>query len=219
MHFFDGGPNPSIDNYKKGQEWYRAHFPFAKSASRHCRTGEASPLYIFNPLAPRRIFNVTPEARIIAILRNPTERAISHYFHEKRNGRESLPISEALHEEHDRMKIAIQNNDYKSSSFIHFSYKSRGLYREQLERYLQCFSREQLLVLSSEEFFREPVTTLGTVFEFVGVDKDFKVKDLEPRNVTENRTSVDSEIYDYLDRFFLPHNQALCELLDKKFDW
>ena len=59
------------------------------------------------------------------------------------------------------------------------SYKSRGLYKVQLERYLNYFPREQILVLCSEEFFAETENTLRQVFEFVGVDSAFRVQDLK----------------------------------------
>lgn len=218
VHFFDGGLDPSIDNYKKGQAWYRAHFPFRKNGSAS-RVFEASPLYIFNPLVPGRMFNLLPQARIIAILRNPTDRAISHYFHEKQRGYESLPIMEALLEEERRLESAIRLKDYKNYSFIHHSYKSRGHYSEQLERYLKFFPRQQVLILNSEEFFHDQHNILRQVTDFTGVDSDFKVKDSHPRNVAKNKEQVSAEVYQYLNNHFKPHNEALYELLGKDFGW
>ena len=218
VHFFDGGLDPSIDNYKKGQAWYRAHFPFRKNGSTS-RVFEASPLYIFNPLVPGRMFNLLPQARIIAILRNPTDRAISHYFHEKQRGYESLPIMEALLEEERRLESAIRLKDYKNYSFIHHSYKSRGHYSEQLERYLKFFPRQQVLILNSEEFFHDQHNILRQVTDFTGVDSDFKVKDSHPRNVAKNKEQVSVEVYKYLNDYFKPHNEALYELLGKDFGW
>jgi len=219
VHFFDGGLIPNIDNFEKGQAWYRAHFPFRKNVSAHSRTFEASPLYIFNPLTPRRIFDLVPKIKLIAVLRNPTERAISHYFHEKRKGRESMPIKEALQEEEKRLEPVIDNKDYKNDIFIDHSYKSRGLYKQQIERFLNYFPWEQILVLNSEEFFSEPDNTLTQVFEFVGVDTGFKVKDLKPCGVANNKSEVDPDVYRYLNNYFLPHNQALYELVGKRCGW
>ncbi|MBN1797232.1 MAG: sulfotransferase domain-containing protein [Spirochaetales bacterium] len=219
VHFFDGGLNPNIDNFKKGHAWYRAHFPLKKKLGSHSKTFEASPLYIFNPLTPKRIFDLIPQVKIIALLRNPTERAISHYFHEKRKGRESLPIMEALQKEEERLHSVLENKDYKNTIFIRYSYKSRGLYRQQLDRFLTYFPRSQILVLSSEEFFGKPAATLKQVFEFVGVDTGFKIKDLRPRNVASNKSRVDPDVYKYLNNFFLPHNQALYQLVGNNFSW
>lgn len=219
VHFFDGGLDPRVDNFAKGQAWYRAHFPLKKHMSAQNKTFEASPFYIFNPQAPKRIADLTPEVKLIAVLRNPTERAISHYFHEKRKQRDPLPIFEALLEEERRLDSVLQNEDYKHRVFIHHSYKSRGLYRKQLERYLEHFPPSQMLVLNSEKLFTEPDETLKRVFTFVGVDPGFMVKDLKPRNVASNRSQVEPEVYEYLTSYFRPHNQALYDLLGENFGW
>lgn len=219
IHYFDGGRRPEIDNFEKGQAWYRGHFPFRARMGAAARTFEASPLYMFNPLAAGRMFATVPDARLIAVLRNPTERAISHCFHEKRKRRESLPMLEAMQQEEQRLAPVIASKDYKSKVFMQCSYKSRGLYRQQLERFLDYFPRQQLLVLDSKELFRAPDKILAQVFDFVGVDAGFKVKKLRPRNVGKNRVAVDPEVYQYLNDYFLPHNQALYELLGRDFGW
>jgi len=219
VHFFDGGLHPEVDNYKKGQEWYRAHFATRKGSCDHFKAFEASPFYIFHPLAAKRIFKLVPEVKLIAVLRNPTERAISHYFHEKRKGRESLSINKALQEEDKRVTPVLKHKDYKNNNFIHCSYKHRGLYCKQLERFLKYYSWEHILVINSEELFLEPENTLKRVFAFVGVDTEFKVKDVKPQNVTLNRSDVDPKVYEYLNDYFAPHNQALYELIGKNYDW
>jgi len=216
VHFFDGGLDPAVDNYNKGQAWYRAHFPFRKNRA---KVFEASPLYIFNPIVPKRMFNLIPEVKIVAILRNPTERAISHYFHEKQRGYESLPIMEALLEEERRMESAIQRKDYKNYSFIHHSYKSRGHYGEHLERFFEFFPRHQALILTSEEFFSGQNNILRQVTDFTGTDSSFNVRDSRPRNVARNKEQVAHEIYEYLNNYFRPHNEALYELLGKEYNW
>ena len=219
VHFFDGGLDSSVDNFEKGKPWYCAHFPLNKNISADQKTFEASPLYIFNPLAPKRIFDLIPQVKIIALLRNPTERAISHYFHEKRFHREPLSIYEAFEKEEQRLGPVIKEKDYKSDIYMHQSYKSRGLYKDQLERYLKYFSMDQILVMSSEMFFTHPDHSLKRMFEFVGVDTDYKVKDLTPMNVARNRRDVAPEVYEYLNNFFLPHNQALYELVGEDYGW
>jgi hypothetical protein len=219
IHFFDGGLTPSVDNFEKGQAWYRAHFPLNKNISDHQKTFEASPLYIVNPIAPKRIFDLVPKVKIIAVLRNPTERAISHYFHQQRNNREPLSIYEALQEEEKRLEPVIKEKDYKNDIFRRNSYKSRGLYKYQLERYLNYFSWQQILVINSEDFFAKPDKTLKRVFDFVGVDTEFNVQDLNPRNVASNKSDVPPEVYEYLNSYFLPHNQALYELVGESYGW
>ena len=219
VHFFDGGSHSTTDNFEKGQAWYRAHFPSRKNMSPFSKTFEATPRYMVHPLVPKRMVDLVPEVKIIAVLRNPTERAISHYFYSKGRGRELLPIKEALQEEEKRLESVLKNKDYRNKFFRHYSYKSRGLYKMQIDRYLNYFPWQQILILSSEEFFREPDNTLRRVFDFVQVDTGFKVKDLKHHNVANNRSAVDSDVYEYLDNYFLPHNQALYALTGSDYGW
>lgn len=219
VHFFDGGLDPSVDNFEKGQIWYRANFPSRLVLHKNHKTFEASPLYVFNPLAPARMFALVPKAKIIVVLRNPTERAISQYFQQRRKNRESLSIFDALKEEEKRLEPVITKEDYKSDVFIHHSYKRRGLYKEQLERYLTYFPWQQILILTSDELFTKTADTLSRVFEFVGVNKGFKVKNLTPRNVAKDKGYVSPEVYEYLNRYFTPHNRQLYELVGKNYGW
>ncbi len=212
VHFFDL-------NYRQGVEWYRSFFPLRRTLGPGDAAGEASPLYIFHPPAPERIHRLLPEVRLVALLRNPVERAISQYFHEVRKGRETLDPMEALAREEERMRPALQRADFNSTEFIHCSYKSRGRYAEQIARYLEFFPREQLLVRSSEQFFREPSRVLDEVFRFIGVDADFRARDLEPRNVSSNRTRVDDRVYSYLNEYYRDENETLQNLLGLDFGW
>jgi hypothetical protein len=136
-----------------------------------------------------------------------------------RHRRESLPLFEALQEEEQRLEPAIRVKAYRSRSFIHYSYKMRGLYKDQLEKYLHYFSRQQLLVLSNKDLFSDPDNTLRRVFSFLEVDAKFKVKDLKPRNVANERGKHDARVLQHLDDYFRPHNQALYELLGRNFGW
>lgn len=219
VHYFDGGSNPNIDNYKKGPEWYRSNFPIRKESQSTSKTFEASPLYIFNPLVPERIADLVPQVKLIALLRNPTERAISHFFHEKRNGREPLSIMEAFQYEEERLRPVFDRNEYKNNVFIHCSYKSRGLYHEQIKRYLNYFPMENILTVNSEKLFTDPVGTLRRIFEFVGVDAEFIIRDLEPHNVGSNKSKVAPEVYEYLDEYFRPHNRQLYDLVGENYGW
>lgn len=219
IHYFDGGLEPGIDTFKKGESWYRAHFPLRRPMGSDAKAYEASPLYIFNPLVAKRIYDLLPHIKLIAILRNPTERAVSHYFHERRKGRETLPIMDALLREDERMSSSTQQRDYKSRAYVHFAYKGRGLYKQQIDRYLRRFHHNRLLVISSEMLFGDTSNSLRKIFEFVGVAGKVKVKDLKPRNVAENRNQVDRRVYAYLDNYFAPYNDELYQLIGQNFNW
>jgi hypothetical protein len=219
VHFFDGGLRPAHDNYAEGPQWYREHFPLKREMGRGQKTFEASPLYLFNPLAPRRIADLVPSVKLIAILRNPTDRAISHYFHETGKGREPLPIMSALLAEEERLRPVLEAGDYKSSAYIHCSYQSRGRYREQLDRYAELFDKGQILVLGAEKFYADPVSSLRQVCRFIGVNENFTPDDLRTRNVSANRSEVEPEVAEHLDRYFEAHNRALHELVGEDFGW
>lgn len=219
VHFFDGGLKPNEDSYEKGVQWYQSHFPLRSKVKANQLTFEASPLYMFNPLAPQRIKSKIPNVKLIAILRNPTERAISHYFHECRKQRESLPIDEAMRVEEVRLQRTLETKDYKNSVFMHRSYKARGRYYEQLQRYLSIFPKEQMLMMSAEDLFERPEICMQQVFEFVGVEPDSKLANFKPKNVGGNRSYIPKHVYDYLDNYFKIPNQDLFNMLGKNYHW
>src|SRR3954453_12461513 len=117
--------------------------------------GEASPSYLFHPLAPDRVARLLPDARLIALLRSPVERAFSHYQHEVALGREPLSFEEAIDREDERMRGELEHmlRDpyYFSHTWWNYTYVARGRYAEQLERWFADFPREQLLVLLTDE--------------------------------------------------------------------
>ncbi len=138
-------------HYARGRAWYRGNFPVRDGGL----VGEASPSYLFHPLAPERAAALVPGARLIAILRDPVERAYSHYQHELSFGREPLSFEEALEREEARMAGELErmlaDPGYFSHAWWNFTYRSRGLYAEQLERWRAVFGPDRLLVLANEE--------------------------------------------------------------------
>ena len=219
IHYFDGGLNPKVDNYQKGEAWYRTYFPLESKLRGGGKTYEVSPLYIFHPFCPERIHALLPGVRLIALLRNPVERAISHYHKNLRNGVENRPIMDAMKEEDEFIAKIHEMQDYKSKAFRYYSYKSRGIYVDQLRKYLDYFPQEQMFILNSEEFFSSPSDSLSKLFDFVGIDKDFKPADLNPVNVGTNRKKVDDEVFEYLKDYFAQYNEELYQLIGKRFDW
>lgn len=219
VHYFDGGLDPADDNFAKGEAWYRAHFDRIASSTAGSMAFEASPLYLFNPDVPERIHAALPEARLIVLLRDPVERAISHYFHESRLGWEDLPIMQAFEAEDERTAAAWAAQDFKSVPFIHHTYKARGRYAEQLARYFALFGRERVFVSSSEAFFSDPEATLEAIFRFLGIDPGFRISAQRRWNVGGNRTDVDAEVYRYLEDYFAEPNRELFDALGQRLDW
>jgi hypothetical protein len=126
--------------------------------------GEASHSYLYEPRAAAEIRRYVPEAKLIAILRNPIDRAYSHFLHMVRSGTEPLDdFARALREE-----VA---GIHKERAFQ--DYIGRGLYYDQLKRYFNTFSRDQVKVYLYEDLSNTPVDTLQDAFRFLGVDDSF----------------------------------------------
>lgn len=186
--------------YSRGEKWYRIHFPLLKDIPPDSQVFEASPDYLFRPKAAQRVADLLPDIKLIALLRNPTERAISHYFHDVKKGRRPGDILGAIQDEHTK-------------------FRPKGMYKNQLEKYFNHFKADNILIINSEEFFEHPSRTLKEVYRFLGVDADFEIGDLSPKQVGFNREPVDAAVYDYLNDYYKPHNEALFRLIGKSFDW
>ena len=164
VHYFDF-------RYRLGPGWYRAHFPLWRPGA--WMTFEKSPSYMLHPLAATRAAAFNPHLKLIAILRDPVERALSHHAMKVRRGHEPLGFEEAVEAEPERMsgfEAAIDTApDNRRSSARRYSYLKRGLYAEQLEAWLAHFPRENLLVLRTEDMRADGNRTLNRAFAFLGL--------------------------------------------------
>jgi hypothetical protein len=162
-------------------EEYRALYRRVKGEK---AIGEASPLYIYAPGTPERIKRYVPEARSIALLRNPADRAYSAYLHAVRIGVEPLTdFAQALREEEGR----IRNNWH----YV-FHYRNRGLYHAQIKRYYEVFGRERVGVWLYEDLRDDPASVARSVFRFLGVDDAFAsdtFSKYNPAGVPESETA------------------------------
>jgi hypothetical protein len=177
---FEKEPRYFDANYQRGASWYRSHFPlttFRRSVRRRYGVDpgvfEATPYYLLHPLVPARVRRDYPSMRLIAVLRDPVARAYSHYSHQVRMGHESRTFAEAIACEEEllapELERMLADESYDSRPYRLFSYVTRGLYLDQLERWLRVFPREQLLVLASEDLFERPAETLPAVLRFLGL--------------------------------------------------
>ena len=158
-------------NYEKGFEWYMKRF---KPSEREKILGEITPYYLFHPLAPRRIHTIAPNAKLIILLRDPVRRSISQYFHSQRLGVETLQIREAFKAEDERLRDAkdyIERTGKNHFSHQEHSYKSRSRYEKQLPQWEELFTKEQILIIKSEDLFIEPELNLNKIQEYIGLEK------------------------------------------------
>lgn len=165
-HYFDV-------NHGRGWSWYLSAFESAGGP--WTTTGEASPYYMFHPLAPERIARELPEVRLVVSLRDPVSRAWSHHKYETEKGYETEPFERALDleaertaGEEDRIRA---DHRYESFAHRHHSYLARGLYADQLDRLHQHVDPSRVLVLSSESLFADPHTELDRVWDHLGLDR------------------------------------------------
>ncbi len=220
VHFFDL-------RFHRGLDWYRAQFPLAARmggdapGERVYWTGEASPYYLFHPLAAARLKDTVPNARLIAMLRNPVERAYSQFQHELRAGRETLTFEEAIDREEERLAgqrdKLIANPQYHSFSHRRHSYASRGIYADQLAEWFALFDRRQLMVVCSEDFFSRPRETYDEIQRFIGVPID-PAPGIEKQNAGKY-SPIARALRNRLVRFYAPHNQRLYTLLGRDLGW
>lgn len=168
-------------DFGRGETWYRAHFPLAarrmiaERRGRTLLTFEATPDYLVDPRAPERVGALIPEAKLIVMLREPIERAYSHYRHMVRLGFENLSFRDAIEAEGDRLSRDIEMMRIdpldRVPNFRRYSYVLRGQYSDQIVRWLGVFPREQVHIMTAEDFFEHPDAALHRLERFIGVDQ------------------------------------------------
>jgi len=180
VHFFNddkyflNGEN----NYSK----YQSHFAPKK---KHKLLGEASPVYMYWEKAPKRIWEYNPNMKLIVLLRNPIERAYSHWNMMRLNGDDELQFSDAITQEKDRCgkTWSLQRRLY--------SYTDRGFYVGQLRRLWKYFPRKNILIIKSDMLKHEPEIVLQDVCEFLYIEP---FKKIHEKNVHS-----------------LPYTKSICE--------
>lgn len=221
VHFF-------ARNFHRGTTWYRAFFPLrmhryfaTKIRRQQLITGEATAYYIFHPHAPKRIFQTLPGVKLIALLRNPVDRAYSHYHHEVRKGRENLRFEEALEKEEERIqregRKMLVDESQDDRNFCYYSYLSRGIYVDQLKLWMSIFRKEQILVIRSEDLYTNSAGVVAQVQEFLNVPK-WDLREYKNYNDAQY-LPMDPSTRKRLTKYFEPHNQRLYEFLGRDFAW
>lgn len=221
IHFFDL-------NYRKGSDWYRAHFPTKTAVDRRrgevggrILTGEASPFYMVHPHVPLRIKSLLPQIKLIALLRDPVARSYSHYLREVRKGREQYSFEEAIKRENERIcadwKRLKSDRQFVSREVQRYSYKLRGRYLEHLMPYYDHFGSDKVLVLRSEDLYANVQESYSRILKFL---------ELEPHTLTNarprGRTKYDRGAIPFeesLRAYFEPHNRKLYAFLGRDFGW
>jgi hypothetical protein len=201
-------------HYAEGVDWYRAHFPLRmrKTLSdlrpqSNLIAFEASPSYLSDARAPARAAELLPDAKLIVLLRNPVDRAFSHWQHMVRLGFEELTFDEAVDAEDARLAPEFEKMQadpaYWSAAFNRYSYLARSRYGEQLERWLAHYPASQFLVVDSEALYTSPRETFADVLRFVDVPA------WEPASF---------ENYSYLGTAFDPSRSSISDATRARLD-
>lgn len=213
VHYFD-------QYYENGFDWYSAQFPALAPGN---VTGEASPFYMAHPRVAERIAQECPGVRLVVMLRNPADRAISHYEQEFRRQHDTADLTKALADED--LRTAKDWAELASGTLLtrsnaqRFSYRQRGYYAQQLQPFFDRFPREHIFVLQSETFFNQPLDVLPGLYHFLGVDPAFRPTDWSIRKPGHYEKSRYELIYRELAAHYAPHNEALFTLLGERYDW
>ena len=213
--------------YERSPMWYRSFFPTVITkalAGGRFHTGEASPVYLFHPEVPARVHKRLPKVKLIALLRNPVNRAYSRYQQRLGAGKghtknEHISFEEAIKIEMDRSEE--ETRQVMASLNEHSrTYLARGLYAQQLKRWLQYFPMEQMCIVKSEDFFADTAGTTTKVLEFIGVNNpSVQGIDFTPRGGVTYKSKMSDETRHMLTEYFRPHNAELADLLGRDMGW
>lgn len=207
-------------------DYYLSHFPAV--SDKNYLTGEATPDYFTFPTIAREIFSLSPNIKLIILLRNPVERTISSfywynsfankYLRKHLKGSHSIDmrlvgeIVNQLPKSLKQEKNCPNNIEAGISSHITFS-----LYIYYLREWFSIFPREQFLILKSEDLFTESVSTMKQVYDFLGLPNHSLARHSNQNSNTYPPISPD--LRQQMAEFFQPYNQELEEYLGRKFNW
>jgi hypothetical protein len=214
-------------NYHRGMRWYQAHFPVAEIARRQAAgqggpvAFEASGYYLYHPFALERLACDLPGTKLVAMLRDPVERAFSAYKHEYARGFEHESFERALELEDERLAGEVdrmrEDIRYESLPHRHHSYRHRGHYAEQLERAFAFFPPEQVHVMSSEAYFEQPAREYQELLTFLGLVRHepgrFRRVNARPGE------SMPAKTRQMLEEHYAPHDERLAKLLGRPLRW
>lgn len=179
------------EEWHRGEAWWRSHFASHRVRARAESqlgyapvTGESSPYDLYHPLAPARAAQVAPDALIVAVLRNPVDRAYSHWKERSRHT-EKLSFSDAIESEAERTAgesaRILADPTYISFAHRHQSYADQGRYAPMLQRWFDAYGREQVLVVTAEVFYANPQAFVDQVTDRLGLPRH-TVTDTSARN-------------------------------------
>lgn len=207
-------------HHRRPLAWYRSQFPLVGRVSAvGGQTVDASPSYLCVPAALHRLHAVLPQAKIIAILRDPVSRAFSGYQHSKTRHRDKRTFAEAVDAElretpyRPRLGSALAVDAPSMRRYV-----ARGYYALQLELLLHLYPREQTLILDSADLFADTSAACQQVFAFVGIEPcDVQTEKIYNRGFYEEQ--IDPATAARLREHYRPYDELLASLLGRQLSW
>jgi len=203
-HYFDS-------YYDKGLRWYKAFFPMR--TKKNILVGEATPCYFFYDNVPARVKTAIPDCKFIVVLRNPVDRATSHYKMNVRKGNESINNFEDAIQNNNKPAIGRRQPDF----YRYYNYLERGLYGKQLKNWLSYFPLEQFLFLKSEELLLNPISEMDKVFSFLNIEKHYPSTFDKKNTGAKSSLSLKPETIQYLKDYYRSDDEEVGRILGSKF--
>jgi O-antigen/teichoic acid export membrane protein len=199
----------------RGRWWYRSHFAtvFVRGSARRRRrfAAESTANYLFHAEQAARAATLAPQARAVVLLRDPVERAWSHWRERTRRGLETLSFEDALAAEDERLR------SLPSAERANVAYRSQGRYADFLPSWQEAFG-DRLLVVFAEELFADPGATYARVVAFLGLEP-FALASYEAWNRQPSPDRVDPKTRASLAAFYAPFDARLADLLGRALPW
>jgi len=222
LHYFE-------EMYYRGEHWYRSCFPFKVQQyfskfryGQNFIVGDSTPRYIDHPHVPNRIKNLTPNAKFIVMLRNPIDRAFSHYNMNVKNKYISKSFEEVI--DLDSTKIDkyfefMETSGKTSNDYFLHAYLDRGIYVKRLKEWMTVFPKENFMIIKSEDFFQNSSVVFNDVLNFLQLPR-FELDEYGAHMVGKySEKNIDSNLRIKLQKFFQPSNQELYDFLKRDFKW
>lgn len=200
MHFFD-----DEERFASGVNYQDLHNSFRPS-SRAVTAGESTPAYVYWRPTMERIWNYNKDVKLVVLLRNPVDRAFSHWNMQRERGYDALDFLDAIKAEEQRQKEAAPLQSRR------FSYIGRGLYGQQLERVFKYFPSPQVKVVRAEELRRDFSGVMNAIFNFVGAESLRNIRNKE-RNPIRYERSITTQERSQVLKLFEEDIEALEKLL------
>jgi len=215
-------------NYKRDINQYQRYFPLklekqfkSNFLKQPFITGEATPDYFFHPHAPPRIKRTLPNAKFILLLRNPVDRAFSHYYHLYNLNLYNISFKEAIQIEMDHFKeyeeALFNKPEERHPNYLRYSILERGKYIKHLKRWLEYFNRDQFLIIQNERFFEYPEAVYKETLDFLNMPQPKRLPAFKTYN--KNTYDIDPVIRKWLKEFYKPFNEELFQYLDFEYTW